>query len=289
MRLLGLSDLHIGHATNREAIETLPAHPEDWLVLAGDLCESAEDMAWVLDTLGPRFATLVWVPGNHELWSTRSDRAAGRRGATKYRHLVDLCRDRGVLTPEDPYTRWPGPGPERWICPLFLLYDYSFSPEGYSPAQALAWAREEGIVCADERLLEPAPFASRQAWCAHRVAVTLRRLREELPSSAKTILINHWPLRHDLVRLYRIPRFSPWCGTHATEDWHVRFNAELVVSGHLHMRATDWRDGVRFEEVSLGYPRHWQQAKGAPAYIRELIGPDTPPSPPGHAGPIWHR
>jgi hypothetical protein len=101
--------------------------------------------------------------------------------------------------------------------------------------------------------------------------------------------VNHFPLRRDLVRLHRIPRFIPWCGTRETEDWHVRYRAEVVVSGHLHMRATDWRDGVRFEEVAIGYPRHWRQERGMKAYLREIL-PGTQPVPTGgHGGPIWHR
>ena len=80
---------------------------------------------------------------------------------------------------------------------------------------------------------------------------------------------------------------ATFTGTRETEDWHVRYRAEVVVTGHLHMRATDWRHGVRFEEVALGYPRHWNQDKGFAAYIREILpGPETPLR--GFAGPVWH-
>ena len=72
-------------------------------------------------------------------------------------------------------------------------------------------------------------------------------------------MINHFPLRQDLAVLPRIPRFSIWCGTRRTEDWHLRFRAEAVIYGHLHIRGTHLRDGVRFEEVSLGYPQNWDQ------------------------------
>jgi hypothetical protein len=84
-------------------------------------------------------------------------------------------------------------------------------------------------------------------------------------------LINHFPFREDLVRLRRIPRFSIWCGTRRTEDWHRRFPVAVVVSGHLHIRSTTYRDGVRFEEVSLGYPRDWQQEQGIQPYLREIL------------------
>ena len=115
---------------------------------------------------------------------------------------------------------------------------------------------------------------------------TERRL-QRIPTDTQTVLINHFPLRLDLCRLFRIPRFTPWCGTVHTEDWHRRFRARLVISGHLHMRATDWRDGVRFEEVSLGYPKQWDAGKGAPFYLRQVLPGPEPPS--LDAGPIWHR
>jgi hypothetical protein len=76
------------------------------------------------------------------------------------------------------------------------------------------------------------------------------------------------------VRIPRIPRFTPWCGTRRTEDWHRRYRAVVAVSGHLHVRRTDWRDDTRFEEVSLGYPKQWDQAKGVAAYLREIM-PDA--------------
>ncbi len=283
MNLFALSDLHVNHAANRQTLAELPAHPGDWLILAGDLGETEAHLRWVLDTLVPRWAKVLWVPGNHELWSTGDP---VRKGVAKYEHLVSVCRSYGVLTPEDPWPRWPGPGPETVIAPMFLLYDYSFAPEHLDAAQAVAWAADSGILCADERRLDPSPHQTRQAWCHTRLAATEARL-QQLPSDVQTVLVNHWPLRLDLCRLFRIPRFTPWCGTRRTEDWHLRWRARVVVSGHLHMRATDWRDGVRFEEVSLGYPRHWRQGVGATGYLRPIL--PGPVASARDAGPHWHR
>jgi 3',5'-cyclic AMP phosphodiesterase CpdA len=282
MRVHGLSDLHVGHPANRETLQQLAQFPADWLIAAGDIGESEDHLRFAWDQLVPRFSRVVWVPGNHELWSTGTP-AVG--GVEKYERLVALCREYGVLTPEDPY---PELEPGLFLAPLFLLYDYSYAPIGMTPAEAVRWAAESGIVCADEHRLSPAPYASRQDWCRARLDGAVLRL-EALPPGSRTILVNHWPLRLDLCRLFRIPRFTPWCGTRETEQWHLRFRAELVVSGHLHMRATDWRDGVRFEEVSLGYPRQYDAARGAPGYLRQ-IWPATEPAPAGGGGgPIWHR
>ena len=286
MRLLAIGDLHIGHSANRRALVDLPAAPKDWLIVAGDVGENEVHMRLCFEALCPRYAQLIWVPGNHELYTTRRD-PCQLRGEARYRWLIALCREYGVLTPEDPWPLWPGEGPPTRIAPVFVGYDYSFGPSGLTPAQTVAWAAEAGIRPTDERLLFFDPHASREAWCRERVAHTEVRLDAVAPGE-RIVLINHYPLRADLVRLFRIPRFTPWCGTRLTEEWHRRYPIDVVVSGHLHMRATDWRDGVRFEEVSLGYPRHWRAEAGSGSYIRQIL-PRIPAPPGGRGGPLWHR
>ncbi len=274
MRLYAISDLHLGHRENREALKGLSARPEDWLILGGDVGESLEHLEIALDAATSKFARAIWVPGNHELWANGDGEP---RGVAKYEALLALCRSYGVLTPEDPYPVWEGEGGPAVLAPLFLLYDYSFRPDHVSREEAIAWAAESGVVCADERFLDPAPHDSIEAWCVARCEQAEERLLRET-AALPVVLINHFPLRQELVRLPRIPRFSIWCGTKRTEDWHLRFRAKVVVSGHLHVRSTDWIDGVRFEEVSLGYPRHWDPEECIDSYLREILpGPAALP------------
>lgn len=284
MKLLAISDLHVRHKRNRQALETLSAHPDDWLILAGDIGETAAQLADVFATLGSRFAQLIWVPGNHELWTKPS---APVRGVPHYEALVEVAREHGVLTPEDPYPLFEGEDGPAYLCPLFLLYDYSFRDPSITKKEALKASAAVGITCSDEWFLAPSPYPSREAWCEARVDLTERRI-DELPESTPKVLINHFPLRQDLVRLPRIQPFELWCGTKKTHDWHQRWNTQVCVHGHLHLRATDWRDGVRFEEVAVGYPRHWVQGKPWDRYLRTILpGPPIPQG--GHVGPIWHR
>jgi hypothetical protein len=264
-----LSDLHVGDPTNRAGIAALPAHPDDWLILAGDLGETEEHLTFVLDTLGPRFRKVLWVPGNHELW-TLPARNVHLRGVAKYERMVELCRERGVVTPEDPYPTWDGAGGPLVVAPLFVLYDYTFRPESVAVGDAVAWAAESGIQCADELLLHPDPYPSRQAWCHARVRETEARL-DAIDPSLSTVLVNHFPLRQEHAVLPAVPRFTPWCGTQKTNDWHLRFRAKVVVGGHLHIRTTRHVDGVRFEEVSLGYSRQWSRERGVDGYLREIL------------------
>lgn len=268
MRLLAISDLHLNHAANWAALSRIAAYPNDWLIVAGDVAEKTKDFRRAMDLLSHRFSKVFWTPGNHDLWTIPSD-SESQRGLAKYFQLVAICREFGVLTPEDPYAQWPESKSPLFIAPTFTLYDYSFRPNDISEEDALPWAEAAGTVATDEIILHPDPYPSRQAWCQVRCQYTEERLTETAVHGS-FILINHYPLRYDLVNLKTIPRFSLWCGSKLTEDWHKRFPVTAVVYGHLHIRGTHMRDGVRFEEVSLGYPQNWQPERGIDPYLRQI-------------------
>ena len=277
MKLYAVSDLHLANRVNLQAVEALPAHPEDWLILAGDIGEAEEHLQVALILLSARFKQLIWVPGNHDLWTLPST-SRPLKGEARYRRMVSICRDFGVLTPEDPYVRWPGENRAYLLVPLFLLYDYSFRPPHIPFERAVEWAAESGVVCTDEELLLPDPYPSPAAWCTQRCLETEKRLEKAAREGTSMILIYHFPLRQDMAHLRRFPRFSLWCGTRRTENWHTRFPVSVVVYGHMHIRGTHYREGVRFEEVSLGYPRDWSHKRGLDYYLREILpGPGSAP------------
>jgi 3',5'-cyclic AMP phosphodiesterase CpdA len=260
----------VAYSENRAIVEQLrPLSDSDWLLVAGDVGEFMADINWALDVLRQRFATVVWVPGNHELW-THKDDPVRLRGDERYRQLVEICRGMGVVTPEDPYPVWDGPGGPVRVVPLFLLYDYSFRATGTTKEQALRHAYDTGVVCTDEFLLHPDPYPSRDAWCADRLATTERRLAaidDDLP----TVLVNHFPMVRASTDILRYPQFAQWCGTERTADWHRRFRAASVVYGHLHIPRVTYHDGVRFIEASLGYPREWRQHGHPHGILRQVL------------------
>ncbi|AWS44385.1 metallophosphoesterase [Streptosporangium sp. 'caverna'] len=269
--LLAISDLHIGYQENRRIVEEIrPTSDSDWLLVAGDVSEKVSDVEWALRLLGDRFEKVVWAPGNHELWTHPSD-PVQLRGEERYRHLVEVCRDLGVVTPEDPYPIWTGPGGPVTVAPLFVLYDYTFRMPGVATKEeALALAYDKGVVCTDEMLLHPDPYPSRDAWCAARITETERRLEARTPG-VPTVLVNHYPLVRDPTLILYHPEFAIWCGTERTADWHLRFDVHTMVYGHLHIPRTTWYDGVRFEEVSLGYPREWRPRSTVPGQLRQIL------------------
>lgn len=238
--LWALSDLHTTFAANQLIVEELkPRDPGDWLIVAGDVAERIPDVVRTLRSLSQRFAKVIWVPGNHELFNRKSDRFNGK---ARYRMLVGQLRVLGVITPEDPFPRFGGIA----VCPLFTLYDYSFRPTGLSARQAVAAAK---VKLDDE--LAIAPYVDIPGWCAERIEYSEARL-EEIPGPK--ILINHWPLVEEATyRLYHRD-IALWSGTRATRDWAKRFQARMAIHGHLHIPAETRVDGISHVEVSLGYP-----------------------------------
>ena len=159
------------------------------------------------------------------------------------------------------------------IAPLFTLYDYSFSLSGdgaaATRARAVALARAAGVAAADEDRLHPDPYPSVGAWCRDRVAASAARLASV---TGPMVLVSHWPLLRAPLTALRHPEYAPWCGTELTAEWHRSFPVTAAVYGHLHIPRTTVHDGVRFEEVSVGYPREWQRRGPVPPQPRVVLG-----------------
>lgn len=252
--LWAVSDVHAAAQPNWERVKNLrPENPEDWLIVAGDVAERTDVVLKVLGRLARRYAQVIWVPGNHELFSRSSDE---RKGRDKYYELVDGCRQLGVITPEDPYPVFG----DTTIVPLFTLYDYSFRVAGLTVEEAIAQARAKHVVMNDEFAI--APFVDIRAWCWERLTYSIRRLSKV---TGPTILVNHWPLVQEPTMTLRFSELALWCGTRHTRTWPVRYRARAVIYGHLHMPRTIELDGVEHIEVSLGYPREWRRREVEPA------------------------
>lgn len=269
--LLAVSDLHVGFGGNGPFVDRIrPENDGDWLIVAGDVADRFDQIVDTLRVLRSRFQTVIWVPGNHELWTLPKD-SVSARGEARYLRLVEALRGIGVVTPEDPYPVWYEAGEPLVVVPLFVLYDYTFRPPGTgSKAEALAVAEAADIVCTDEMLLDPAPYPSREAWCQARIAYSRERL-DALGPDARTVLVNHFPLVREPTSRLMYPEFALWCGTEHTADWPIRYRAEAVVHGHLHIPLTTVVDGIPHLEVSLGYPREWQHPRALPRKVVKVL------------------
>ncbi|KAF2664427.1 hypothetical protein BT63DRAFT_459915 [Microthyrium microscopicum] len=287
-KLFAISDLHLSFGSNCKFWADLESHPDDGLILAGDIGETEDHLELAFSSATKHFNQVWWCPGNHELYSVpksltiTASRNSALRGEAKYMDCVEIARRYQVLTPEDDFVIWNGDGGPLLITPIFTLYDYSFAPDEVPLGEAVSWAKELGIEATDEKLLHPDPYKSKAEWCSALVSKFDQKLDQAVRDNPDVplVIVNHWPLRRDTVRLFQYPRFIIWCGTRKTEDWHARFNAKVVVTGHIHIRRTDWiawgDSWTRFEEVSMGYPRQWKDAAERGLDINELLREISP-------------
>ena len=269
MSIYAISDLHLANKVNQKALIDLPDYGDDWLVLAGDIGETEDQLRFALSELNLKFSKIIWTPGNHDLWTFPLN-SYSLKGEEKYNRLVSICHEYGVCTPEDEYSIYQDNGKEYCLAPIMSLYDYSFKPDNVEDGKELQWAVESGVICADEDLLFPHPYKSVSEWCYKRCSYTEKRLMS-IPDDIQLIVINHYPLLKELGRIYTFPRFSIWCGTTLTEKWLDQFNIKVIIYGHLHIRSSKIINGVRHEEVSFGYSQDWDRSKEMCHYLRKII------------------
>ncbi|KAJ8612533.1 hypothetical protein CTAYLR_003700 [Chrysophaeum taylorii] len=109
------SDLHVDCAANYERLLSFEAHPEDALIVAGDVATSLDVLEDALSCLRRKFKEVFFVVGNHELWLGKS-RPDVRTSIDKLFKIIDLCDDLGVRT--DPAFV----APELLVVPLYSWY-----------------------------------------------------------------------------------------------------------------------------------------------------------------------
>jgi len=252
-KLYAISDLHLSDKKMQAAIASLPNFENDWLIIAGDVGENLEHLQFALNHLFEKFKQIIWVPGNHDLWSSQKNDAE-LYGEEKYKKMVSICHSYNTITPEDQYVKFAsGTNKCFIIVPVFTLYDYSFRPDDIPITQAVDWALEDETLCSDEFFLIPKPYENISDWCKMRIKYTQERL-EKIPPEIPIILINHYPTIEKLAVSQIHPRFKIWCGTRNTENWHLKYNIKKVVYGHMHTPSSQFINNTCFEEVSIPYP-----------------------------------
>ena len=233
-----------------------PATPGDWLIVAGDVAETVADIEWALRLLSGRVRARDLGAGQPRA----VDAPAATRSSCAARPVTsawcELCRELGVLTPEDPYPVWTGAGGPVTVAPAVPAVRLHVPPgrrRTKEEALDLAYGRGRGLhrraAAAPRPVPEPGGVVPRPASTA-----TRRRLGgcdpalpdgagQPLPAGPRADPGPALPAVRAVVRHRRRPR----TGTSA-------FRAATVVYGHLHIPRTTCHDGVRFEEVSVGYP-----------------------------------
>ena len=107
MRLLAISDLHLGHPLNRENLDRIDRHrPWARRFLPGTWAKRKLTLLRRSNWLGCSLRQADLGPRQSVTFTTTSP--GGLRGKARYDALVTLTAEAtGVVTPEDPSVDWP--------------------------------------------------------------------------------------------------------------------------------------------------------------------------------------
>jgi predicted phosphodiesterase len=119
VRVHAVSDIHVDYPQNLKWVLGIDRHEyqADVLLLAGDVSEDLMLLERVLRGCAERFAKVVFVPGNHDLWVRRCSYDCS---LAKFKAIQRLCSEVGIATEPFEYA-----GVE--FIPLLSWYDFSFA------------------------------------------------------------------------------------------------------------------------------------------------------------------
>jgi predicted phosphodiesterase len=238
MRVFALSDIHTDHEDNRRWVASLSNddYNQDVLILAGDVSDSLARLQWTLEAFASRFAKVLYVPGNHDLWVLR-DRERGT-SLDKYRQVCAVVEQAGGSLQT---FRQDGVS----IVPLLGWYDYSFG----QPGEYLRGAWMDYRAC-----VWPADLPE------ERIAAHFTQLNDlaTSPATDTVITFSHFLPRIDVMPHY-IPEdkriLYPVLGSSLLETQLRTLGSQLHVYGHSHVNRRVTIGGVTYINNAFGYPQ----------------------------------
>lgn len=142
MRIFALSDIHVDYDENKQWVQLLSRfdYQNDLLLMAGDVSHDLDLLATTLTTLSERFCTVLFTPGNHDLW-VHHHQSGGLDSWHKFFAVRKAAEDCGIST--QPVLR------SGVLCvPLFGCYGYSFD----KPANGLKRQWTDFRACKEAKL-----------------------------------------------------------------------------------------------------------------------------------------
>lgn len=237
-RIFAISDLHVDYRQNGQWLADLSRNDftDDVLILAGDISDNLDRIERSITVCAERFAMVLYVPGNHDLW---------------------VLRDRDIKSSFDKFDRVctaveRGGGSMRTyttgttaIVPLLGWYDYSFG----EPSEEL---RRRWM---DYRACRWPEDITQKDVTAHFIAMNEP---VEKPQQPLVITFSHFMPRFDLMPSFAPDKAKflfPILGT-ATLDAQIRrAGSSIHIYGHSHVNRRAFRDGILYINNAFGYPR----------------------------------
>jgi len=237
VRIFALSDVHCDFQMNSDWIRNLSVQDfrDDVLILAGDISDSMHVLARSLEEFIRRFHRVLFVPGNHEMWTIRD----GSRFTSieKFHAVRRIADESGALTV--PYHRH-----KISIVPLFGWYDYSFG----KPSDQLLDIWSDYHNCKwDQGFTDQAVTD---------YFVGLNKPHMDIVND-EIITFSHFLPRIDIMPTYIPERYQllyPVLGSRQIDRQIRQLGARLHVYGHSHLNRRVDKSGVTYINNAFGYP-----------------------------------
>ena len=257
MRVFAVSDLHVDHLDNRQWVEGLSRteYRNDALIVAGDLSHRAPRLESALTALRERFASVFFVPGNHDAWLVGGEPDSW----TKIRRILERCASLDVST--DP-RRLGDDEQAVWIVPLLSWYvkpeegaDSLYGPKPGESGTLEGWADEQFVRWPD--FPEGTTPASALLGMNHPAV--------ERAYDAPVISFSHFLPRRELIfsgrKAGRVHdshvwfNFSRVAGSKGIERQIRRLGPRVHVYGHQHRNRRRRIEDILYVSHCLGYGR----------------------------------
>jgi len=247
MRVFALSDVHVDYALNAQWFSNLSKsdYRDDALIMAGDISDDPSLLEWSFELLSSRFRTVLYVPGNHDLWVIRGKH---KTSFDKYLLVCQIAKQFGIVME-------PFHAGSLSIVPLNGWYDYSFG----LPTDELRDVWADYHACVWPTGFDPSDIT--RYFCAQNRAA-LQTVNDII------ISFSHFVPRLDLIPFY-VPRsvktLFPVLGSRILEDQIRWLKSTIHVYGHSHLNRQVEIDGISYINNALGYPSEMRIAS------RELL------------------
>lgn len=252
MRVHAISDIHVDYEPNAQWVQALPQGPyrDDMLIVAGDVSDQLDRLRRCLDAFVARFAHVLFVPGNHDLWVLRDPPGLDSFG--KFERVCAAVADCGAHMDVLHHGALS-------VVPLLSWYDGSFGATG---EQLLAsWM--DFRACRWPTGLDDA------AVTRHFLAMNRYRRR-----SADEVIVSfsHFLPRIDVMPS-RIPsqfRFIyPVLGSTALDEQVKALGSAVHVYGHSHVNRRISLNGTLYVNNAFAYPHESRIAARALTCVYE--------------------
>lgn len=287
-----MSDVHIDYSANFDNIVALDSqeYVHDTLILAGDVTDKLPLLERCLSVLKERFANVVFVPGNHEMWVRSGDHPDDYDSVCKLADIAALCDRLGVIIEPLKVVGNSGGGAGNhgtasgnnavWVVPLLSWYHGQGHPDtlygekpGCEDHTADMWSdfflsRWPDSVAADIAgyfLNQNAPLL-------------------EQDFDAPIITASHFLPRQDLMKPTKGPftynkafdpypefNFSGVAGSAVIEKQLRALGSSVHIYGHQHRNKIREYDGVTYVSHCMGYPKERKIGLIASACCKPLL------------------